>query len=119
MKLGIVSVSGQGDYDRELVTLKVISDCDAGSYILTDTTYTGEGEISSLLRHMYWFPDRKVWKGDFIQIYTKSGSDSSFTNKGGTTTHVLHWGLKTPVWNDDGDCAVLFAISEWQHKAAK
>lgn len=119
MKIDIQSVSNHGDFDKELVTLTVNADCDAGIHILTDTTYTGEGKVSSLLRHMFWLPDKQVKKGDFIQVYTKAGTNTSHSNKANTTTHVFFWGLKTAVWNNTKDCAVLIEIAEWQHKATK
>lgn len=119
MKIDIKSVSGHGDYDKEFVTLNVNVDCDAAIHVLTDTTYTSDGKVSSLLRHMYWLPDKQVKKGDFIYVYTKTGTNNSFANKAGTTTHAFYWGLKTAVWNDAKDCAVLFEIASWQHKATK
>ena len=30
--------------------------------------------------------------------------------------HFLYWNLKAAVWNDDGDYAVLFEVSGWDHK---
>jgi len=119
MKIDIKSISGHGDYDKELVTLEVKADCDSGVHILTDTTYTADGKVSSLLRHMLWLPDKQVKKGDFIQIYTKSGTSNSFPNQAKTTTHVFYWGLRVAVWNDEKDCAVLMEIAAWQHKATK
>lgn len=119
MKIDIKSVSGHGDYDKEFVTLYVNEDCDAGIYILTDTTYTNDGKISALLRHMFWLPDKQVKKGDFIFVHTKKGMNSSFANQAGTTTHSFYWGLKAAVWNNTKDCAVLIAIASWQHKSTK
>jgi hypothetical protein len=119
MKISIKSISGHGDYDKEVATLTVNEDCDAGFHVLSDTTYTTDGKISALLRHMFWLPDKQVKKGDFIFIYTKTGTNTSFANNSNTTTHAFYWGLKTAVWNDDKDCAVLFEIGAWQHKATK
>lgn len=119
MKISIKSVNSHGDYQNEFVTLVVNQDCDAGIHIITDTTYTNDGRVSSLLPHVFWLPDKPVKKGDFIFVYTKIGVNSSFSNKAGTTTHTFYWGLKTAVWNDDKDCAVLIEIAEWQHKSTK
>ena len=68
MKIDIASVNGNGDYDKEYVTLKVNEACDAGRFILTDTTYTDDGKFSSLLRHVFWLPDRQVNVGDYIFV---------------------------------------------------
>lgn len=115
MKISIISIHNQGDQAKEYVWLKADSDIAAWSHILTDTTYTKEGKVSSLLRHMYWIPV-SAKKGDSIFIYTRSGTNSSTENSDKTKTHHCYWGLKIPIWNDDGDCAVLFEIAEWTHK---
>lgn len=116
MKLRIKSISNKGGFEDEYVSLEVLEDCDIGTHILADSTYTGEGKVSSKVRHMYWFPDKLVSKGDFVRLFTRSprdGEDRSWRNTAGTTTHAFFWGLRTAVWNDEGDCAVLFDIREW------
>lgn len=117
MKVEILSISSRGDHQQEYVTLKVLEDCDIGTHVLSDTTYTSNHEVSSKLRHIFWIPDKRVKAGDFVQIHTRPGVTTEFSNKAGTTTHVFFWGLKSAVWNDDGDCAVLMEISRWAHKA--
>lgn len=119
MKIDIQSVQGHGDFDKEYVTLKVQEDCDAGRFLLADTTYTKDGKVSALLRHIFWIPDQQVKRGDFIRIHTKPGKISSVANQAGTTTYHFYWGLKTAVWNDQADCAVLYEIGSWQQKSAK
>lgn len=119
MKIVIEGIRNQGDFDEELVLLKVKDICDAGMYVLCDTTYTADGKISAKLRHQFWLPDKKVEKGDFIRVHTKPGTNSSFRNTSGTTTHDFYWGLKTAVWNNDKDCGVLFEVNEWHHKGVK
>ena len=119
MKVKIRSVNSKGDYEYECVILEVTEACDVGRYLLSDSTYTGDGGLSNKIRHIYWFPDRQVGKGDFVFLYTrgkKSEDVGSWSNKGGTTTHAFYWGLKTAVWNDDGDYAVLFEVSGWDQK---
>ena len=118
MKLSIVSVHNHGDQTKEYVWLKADSDAKAWSHILFDTTYTKEGKVSSLLRHMYWIPVA-VEKGDSIVVYTRAGKDSSAENSDNSTTYHCYWGLKEPIWNDDGDCAMLVEIETWTHKKAK
>jgi hypothetical protein len=115
VKISIISIHNQGDQTKEYVSLKANSDIAVWTHILTDTTYTKEGNVSSLLRHMYWIPVAAK-KGDSIFIHTKSGTYSSIDNSDKTKTHHCYWGLKTPVWNNDGDGAVLFEIAEWTHK---
>lgn len=40
MNVQILAVHGQGDYQTEYVTLRVLDDCDLGKYQLCDSTYT-------------------------------------------------------------------------------
>lgn len=116
MNLKIHSVENKGDLAGEAVWLDVT---DVGNYALCDGTYLDEGKVSNRLRHFFWFPDRKVKKGDWIKVYTKAGTLGTGSNKRGTTTHSFYWGLNESVWNKDGDCAILFQIAEWRPYRAR
>lgn len=115
---GIVSRAPVGlrDQSKEYVSIKVLEDADLQYYLLTDTTYTDDTHISNKLRHLYWFPTTAVVKGDYVWIYTGKGTNTSRANDAKTTTHILYWGLAESVWNNDGDCAVLFEIKAWKAK---
>lgn len=115
MDIIIGGIKNQGDHTQEYVSLKVNADCDAGQFLLADTTYSEKGKVSSKLRHVFWLPDKQVRAGDFIWVHTGLGKNSENSNKAGTTTHHFYWGLKVSVWNDNGDCAVLFHCDEWAH----
>jgi len=119
MNIEIQTINNLGNYEEEYVSLKVVEDCDAGRFLLVDTTYAGDGNVSSKLRHVYWLPDKNVKKGDFIWVHTKVGSQTENKNKAGTTTHHFYWGLKVSVWNDDKDCGVLFHYDERMTKGVK
>lgn len=116
MKLKIDKINNKGDFDKEYVTLKVLEDCDVGNYLLADSTYNDSDTVSNKLRHTFWIPDKEVLKGDIIKIFTGSGKKSSISNNDKSTTHIFYWGLKTAVWNDDGDAAILLEIASWKHK---
>lgn len=119
MKVKIKSVNNRGSYEQEYVTLEVTEACEIGHHLLSDSTYTSDGKLSNKVRHIYWFPGKKVGKGDFVFLYTrgkKAGDQDSWGNKEGTTTHAFYWGLKAAVWNDEGDYAVLFEVSGWDQK---
>lgn len=119
MKINIKSVHNHGDYQKEYVTLEVTETCDAGRFLLADTTYTADGKYSSKLRHTYWFPDGEVKKGDKLIVYTRPGTNSATKNSDGSTTHSFFWQLKVAVWNDDKDCACLIEASTWQFRNVK
>lgn len=113
MKISVRKIHNKGDYSKEYVVLDVDERCDAGKYILADTTYLPNGNVSGKLRHMFWMPDGEVNKGDVIVVHTGSGKRTSTANKSGTTTHSFYWGLGASVWNDERDCACLIESATW------
>lgn len=119
MKVKIISLHNRGDFDKEYVLFRVLEDCDIGRYVLADSTYTSDGKVSNKLRHFYWFPDRAVKEGDLIALWTKSGESVITKNDSGTPVHRFFWELKTAIWNDDGDCAVLLEVNTWEFFSTK
>jgi hypothetical protein len=113
MKLKILSIQEQGDASKEYVWLEVTEDCDLKYFGIADTTYTGDSSISNKLRHFFWFPPTNVKRGERVVLQTKAGKNEQYTTKDGKKVHRFFWGLKSAVWNDDGDAAVLFSISTW------
>jgi len=116
MKMKIRSIHGHGKADEEYVVLDVIEDCNASYYMVSDTTYTADGKISNKTRHNFWFNPKELSAGDVVYLYTKVGKNASSERPNGTKTHKFYWGLKVPVWNDDGDGAILFEIKTWKTK---
>ena len=119
MKVRIKSVHGHGDFYKEYVLMEVVEDCNIGHFILADSTYTGEHQVSNRLRHILWIPDKTVKQGDLVSVWTKGGANTTVTNDQGQTVHRFFWGLETAVWNDEGDCAILFNINNWQFSPTK
>jgi hypothetical protein len=119
MKIEINTINNQGDHTQEFVELKVSQATNLMNYLLSDTTYVDDTTVSNKLPHTYWFSSTEVKAGDFVRLHTKGGSSSSNTNQAGTTTHQIYWGLSTAVWNNTGDKAILFEISDRTSKKAK
>jgi hypothetical protein len=116
LKLKIVEVQGHGKQAEEYIKFSVVDDCNLTEYLLTDTTFQAGNtvSVSNKLRHMHWFPSQKVEKGDVVYLWTGSGTETHLKQANGTTIHTLYWRLKEPVWNDNGDGALLFQISNPQ-----
>jgi len=119
MKVKIISIHNQGNYENEYVLMRVQEDCNIGYYILADSTYTSDDKVSNKLRHTFWIPHKEVKKGDLVSVWTTTGSNTTVKNDNGETIHRFFWGLKMSVWNDEGDCAVLFELTSWQFFRAK
>lgn len=119
MKLQILNIQNHGDYDEEYIDLEVLEPCDLKYYQVADTTYTGDNKISNRLRHYYWFTSKPAKTGDFVRLFTKSGTNTSWANGSKTTTHVYFWGLERAVWNNDGDCAILLELTAWAVKPVR
>lgn len=119
MKVKIISVHNQGDYEQEYVLMRVQQDCNIGYYMLADSTYTEANKVSNKVRHTLWIPHKEVKKGNLVSVWTKPGKDTTDVNKDGQTIHRFFWNLKTAVWNNEGDCAVLFELNTWQFFPAK
>ncbi|KHE07672.1 hypothetical protein [Citrobacter braakii] len=116
MKAKVRTIHGHGKANEEYVIIDVNEDCNANRLMLADTTYTSETTISNKTRHTFWFKAIDLKKGDVIVLYTGSGTDQSKSQTNGTTIYYRYWGLKTAVWNDDGDGAILFDINTWSTK---
>ncbi|MEL4887370.1 hypothetical protein N6P31_09840 [Pectobacterium betavasculorum] len=116
MNLEIRFVKGHGDLNDERIVLKALADVNVGKYIVSDTTYHSDDEVSNKLRHIYWIPDKDVEKDDLVVIYTRKGNDKTVNNNSGNRTHFFYWGLECPVWNQKEDAAVLFSLNAWSSK---
>ncbi|MDX9664638.1 hypothetical protein QMK50_06605 [Pseudomonas sp. P5_152] len=88
------------------------------SYMVSDATYTEDGKISNKHRHSKWFVNKLVSKGERVALHTKVGQDKERKN-GDVLWHHIYWNFKTPIWNDDGDAAVLVEISNWKTTKAR
>jgi len=117
MRVEIKEIIDHGHNDERIV-LSVLADDDIGKYIVMDSTYTLSGGVSNKVRHPYWFPDKNVRKGDLVVLYTKKGKQSDKVKEDKSTVHFFYWDLDIHVWNDDGDCALLFHIDRWMSNKA-
>lgn len=118
MDLKVLYVKDAGDALKERIVLEVENNCDIGSYILFDTTYSGN-YISDKVRHSFWLPNMKLKVGDKIIIYTKKGEEKHKTNSNGNNSYFFYWGLDITVWNKKEDCAVLIKVDDYTVKKVK
>ena len=114
MKLKLLHVQGRGAPLEECVHLSVVEDCDLGHYQILDTTKFANGMISNKARHYLWLPSIQVKAGDTVIVYTGVGTNRSVPVSLSNQVHFAYWQLGRPVWNDDGDTAVLQYVPEWE-----
>lgn len=119
MNLKVTSIHNHGNAAEEYVLLSVLADCDLVYYALADTTYNANDTISNKLRHHYWWVSKQVKRGELVVLRTGIGTDDSYNNSAGNKVHRFFWGLKSAVWNNSGDAAVLFHLNTWNTTKAK
>lgn len=117
-KLELVYVKNHGKAADEYVLLRATQDLDLKYYMICDTTYTSDTSISNTFRHTYWFATQTVKSGEYVVLYTKKGSYSK-TQNNGNVFHNYYWNSNAAIWNDDGDGAIVFEITNWRAKRAK
>ena len=87
MKIKIQEIKDRGN-DEERIVLRVLEDCNLCRYLVLDTTFDKDGNISNKNRHVYAFGDVPVRKGDYVVLYTKVGNDVRQINANGTTSSL-------------------------------
>jgi len=111
MDLEIQEIKNDGGSEKERVLILALNDCNTENYILFDTTYTDDGEVSNELRHSFFFPDLEIQEGEIVVVYTKKGTYKRHVSSIGTVYHRLFWGLEDAIWNDEEDWALLVKVS--------
>lgn len=111
MKVKIDKIENHGK-EGEKIVLEVLEDTNLGDFLILDTTYSSSGKISNKVRHPYWFPNKEVKKGDSVTLFTKEGKNISLKMKNSKSIYFFYWNLKSFVWNNDGDCALLVHVKD-------
>ncbi|KDF41766.1 hypothetical protein [Enterobacter kobei] len=109
MSLKIRGVQNAGEVGKEKLIIKVTADCNLIDFMVMDCTYDDDGQSSNKHRHVYMFPEKEVHVGEYIILYTGSGTNKIgvLNREDATVTHRFYWGLDTTVWNGDGDEALI------------
>ena len=110
MMLEFKYIKDKGDLDSERSVFKVISDCNLGDFIAFRTKETSEDGISSKIELPFWFPDKRIKKGDTVVLYSKKRRVNEKTNKDGSISHFFYWGNDTPLFLEDDDSVLLVEI---------
>jgi hypothetical protein len=114
MKARIVAVHGDGSAERECLVVEIVKDCDLGDYVVLDSTYRSDHQLSNKHRHIFRFESKQVKAGDQVLLWTKAGVDKVVQDEGSLLAHHYHWGLASAIWNDEGDSAQLLQLADVQ-----
>ena len=118
MKIKLRSIAGKGSPQKERITMKVLSNCNVGDYMLMRTGYEG-GEVTIDVKDAYWFPYKEVSAGDLIVLYTKTGKIGEKPLKKSGTAHFFYWGLDAAIWSSHKVAAVLLNAPTWDSKSSE
>lgn len=118
MKVKIRGVVDGNNHKNEMLVIDVMEDTDMGQYLVMDSTYKPDGTVSNRFRHIYWFPPKKVKKGDIVILFTKKGEDIT-DQEANQVVHFFYWNVESSVWNNAGDCVVLLHCDDGTHKSVK
>jgi hypothetical protein len=113
MKVKITSIADLGVLEKERIVMKVLSSTDIGSYVIFEAIYR-EGNITTGVKNVFWFPDKEVSAGDFVVLYTKQGKQNEKILESGNKSHFFYWGSNDSKWKTNKMAPVLLAISDWQ-----
>jgi hypothetical protein len=113
----IIGIRDAGVLDKERILLRALELVKLEYYIIVNVKTTSENKLNVLNDKVFWFPVRTVNSGDFIRLYTKSGSYNREEANYGSEPAIFHnffWGLDAPVWDGiKANAATIFKISDW------
>lgn len=96
---------------KERIVFTVESECELGRYLVAHSKIINDTSFSSKLQDTYWFPDKKVFPGDLVVLYTKLGESSAAVNEDNSKTYFYYWGLSNPLSTIERNCLVLLDAS--------
>lgn len=118
MMIQIKFVADRGVPDRERLVLEVLHNVDIGDFILIRTGYE-ENEVTIDVVNTFWFPYKRVRRGDIVVVYSKSGP-CTYKRKAirdNRTAHFFYWGQNSALWDGDSVAPVLLYAPQWVSKA--
>ncbi len=119
MKIQIHSYIDNGNIQSERIALRASADCNLKFYCIHLTYELSSGGFYNQPKETYWFPPQEIKAGDWIVIYTGSGTLSSKKNDDGSTSFFHYWGLSSAIFNKPEDTIVLAELNTWQTKNNK
>ena len=115
--LEIIGIRDKGILDKERLLLRVLEPVKLENYVVINVKSTNGDKLTILNDKVFWFPVLLVNSGEYIRLYTKSGSYEKETGKYGEVPAIFHdfyWGLDVPIWDSVKSNAVtIFKLNTW------
>ena len=112
MNITFKSIADSGVPAKERLILNVLSDTDVGKFAVFRAT-TQDDMVTTGVKTVFWFPDKKVKAGDLVILYTKKGTQNEKLLQDGTRAHFFYWNSSSAIWDDKSMAAVILSVSEW------
>lgn len=115
MNATIVKIFDRGIVNKECLAIKISANTDLKYFLVLSTKYATPESLNPKPVATFWFGPKLVKTGDFIFLYTGTGNASQSLSKDGlSTNYFFYWNQPKTLWNNTGDCAVLFEVNSWE-----
>ncbi|MEO1020724.1 MAG: hypothetical protein AAFY56_24060 [Pseudomonadota bacterium] len=110
-ELSIVKVLDPGVPNKECVAIQVNENLNMGQYGLMLGHYAQNRRAHPYWDHMYWFGDAILNAGDWVFVYTGSGTvNTAKASNDINDVYYLYWGKSSTVFADSIVVPILFRI---------
>ena len=110
-EMSIVDVFKRGMPNEEYVCVQVNKDVQMGQFGVMVGSSVGSGGALPVKDRMYWFGNGIAKRGDWIFLFTGSGTPKCIDNENGEgRSYSLFWGRGTTLFAGSGIVPVLFKV---------
>lgn len=111
--LRLVRILDRGHANKERIHLEAVRDCDTSYFVVLQADQLSENTITAGSLIAYWFEPVAVRAGDYVILYTKTGTYSKNTRNDGHENHFFYWGQKSTMFNNPSKRIVLMELNTW------
>jgi len=115
-KLEIVEIVDKKDGipENEFIIIKALEDVNLKNYAIVDNTFiitqpTNKIKLSDVFRHVYFFPDIEIEKGNYVILNSgkTKKTKTQYSEEKNIMFYIFYWNSKNCIWNNTGDEAIL------------
>jgi hypothetical protein len=111
-ELKLFPVADRGVPNQERVPIQVLRTTDMGQFGLLVGISSYQKLATPVQDNLFWFGDGLVNAGDWILLYTGSGTarTDDWTTPPGSKVYSVHWGRPTTIFANSSVVPILFAV---------